>query len=227
MIIERAFVAACASCFTTLALYPLDTAKTAQQLGKPPPPLTRHTYAGSIPDALGTFAATGTYFLTYEHSLSTLTGVYRVPISSFIGISIAGLVITPTDVVKRRAQVTRNRIDNLYRFSFKSLSRTYTLGLLKNAPKTVLKYAIYEILLNILRQYLQLDIAGALSAMIATLGTTTLFTPLDVLKTYVSLGKPLGNRTSVMYRGLLLSLIQSIVGNGLGHFILERFAPRS
>ena len=226
MIVERAFVAACASCMTTLALYPLDTAKTAQQLGRPSPPLTRHTYAGAIPDALGTFAATGTYFLAYEHSLSRLSGVHRIPISSFIGISTAGLVITPTDVIKRRAQVTCNRIDRSYGFTLKSLSRTYTLGLLKNAPKTVLKYAIYEILLNIIRQYLQLDLAGALSAMIATIVTTMLFTPLDVLKTHVSLGKPLGNRTIIMYRGLLPSLTQSIIGNGLGHFIIERFAPR-
>ena len=136
------------------------------------------------------------------------------------------MVITPTDVIKRREQSTRNRIDRLYEFTFKSLSRTYTLGLLKNGPKTVLKYAIYEILLNILRHHFQLDLAGALSAMIATLGTTTLFTPLDVLKTHVSLGKSMGNGTRIMYRGLVPSLTQSIIGNGLGHFILERFAPR-
>jgi hypothetical protein len=207
MIAKRAFVAACTSCMTTLALYPLDTAKTAQQLGKPLPPLTRHSYAGVVPAAAGTFAATGTYFFAYEQSLLALSGTYRVPASSFIGIFISGLVITPTDVLKRRAQVTQNKIDFLCEFTFKSLRRTFILGLFKNAPKTALKYAIY--------------------AVIATLGVTTLFTPLDVFKTYVSLGRSIENKTTLMYRGLLPSLIQGIIGNGLGYFLLERLAPRN
>jgi hypothetical protein len=227
MIAKRAFVAACTSCMTTLALYPLDTAKTAQQLGKPLPPLTRHSYAGVVPAAAGTFAATGTYFFAYEQSLLALSGTYRVPASSFIGIFISGLVITPTDVLKRRAQVTQNKIDFLCEFTFKSLRRTFILGLFKNAPKTALKYAIYEIMLGSLSQYLKIENAGALSAVIATLGVTTLFTPLDVFKTYVSLGRSIENKTTLMYRGLLPSLIQGIIGNGLGYFLLERLAPRN
>ena len=225
MIAERAFIAACASCMTSLTLYPLDTAKTALQLGKPFPPLTHRIYAGAIPDAIGTFAATGTYFLAYENSLLFISGAQRVPLASLIGISFSGLVITPTDVIKRRAQVSRNSIDYVRKFTFDALKRTYILGLLKNAPKIVVKSVVYEILVNSLKRHFKLDIAGALSAMAATIVVITFFTPLDVIKTYASLEKPIDKKIN-MYRGFLLSLIQSMIGNGIGYYFIEHFAPR-
>lgn len=223
MLVSRAFVAACASCMTTLALYPLDTVKTARHLNRSPPTLTSRTFAGCVPDACGTFAATGTYFLAYERVLAC---THDVPLSSFVGISVAGLVITPTDVIKRRAQVTKNNMESVDPITPKTLCDTYLLGLAKNAPKAMIKYSCYEAFLRVMGRYARLDVAGGLSAMLSAILVTLLFTPLDVLRTHAVLGRRFDGDMRGLFRGMRASLLQSVVGNGFGHFLLEHFAPR-
>ena len=218
--ISRPLVAACASCLTTAAFYPVDTWKLARQLNKPFI-VSKANYNGLLTDITGSFVATGTYFSVYEN---LLLKTQNTALSSFIGISVSVFFITPFDIRKKRKQAkTNNLVQNIpVTTSFKNV---YFTGLLKNAPKNIVKYIAYE---NCLYMFRHIGNAwrGALSAAIASFISTILTIPVDIIRNNLIFKLPLPTKFGLYYKGIVPNIIYSTLSNSLGHCLLENFSPR-
>lgn len=218
--ISRPLVAACASCLTTAAFYPVDTWKLARQMNKPFV-VSKANYNGLITDMTGSFFATGAYFSAYE---SLLFETKNTALSSLLGISFSTLIITPFDIRKKNKQaITNNIVKNIPNST--SFRNIYLAGLLKNAPKNIIKYIAYE---NCLYMFRNIGNAwrGALSAAIASLLSTILIVPVDVIRNTLIFKLPLPTKFNSYYKGIVPNIIYSILSNSLGHSLLETFSPR-
>ena len=219
----RPLAAACASCMCTLLLYPLDTRRAFKQLGVVAPP--RAPYAGSVADAIGSFAAAGAYFAVYEAEIAR-EGSAHVPIASLVATCASGVPHAPLDVCKQRRRARLNGLAIRERGASPALLlRCYALSVSRAAPKTMLKYSLYEAMLRAgLAMGMPAPLVGCVGAMLASVLSSTLFVPLDVLKAHVVLERRAPRR--IAFRGVRESIAISAIGNAIGHGLLELLAPR-
>ena len=225
----RPYAAMIASGLVSLLLYPLDTLQTRRQFSVSIP--ATRPYAGVGVDLIGTCATTGVYFQCYEQLLHTTSPA----IASGGSVLISGLVNAPISVTKRRIQVNRNNI-NLVKKPMPLLSNirnTYSMSIIRQVPKNVIKYSIYEPLLYILSDKFNRAVCGGLAGAVATTISNLLTGPLEIMKIRASLGlswkphqilKEFGWKG--FFKGFDVLMVASILGNIVGHAILEYLSPR-
>ena len=132
--------------------------------------------------------------------------------------------MTPFDVIQKQSQYSQNVEKKARRIvDFNSMVSAFFLSLFKNAPKTTVKYIIYEILMGMLSPIVPLGIAGGISGGIAALISTIVMTPIDVIRTRVLLKR---YHTSSLFSGAKYSVILSVASNALGHGLLEVMGAR-
>ena len=223
MAVSRPLAAALAGCVATMCTYPLDAWKVRSQLSSPN--RVRRPYVGLESDLSSKFLATAVYFQAYEHLLPR-SGVLA---ASAVGISSSCLVTSPADVWKRRRQARSNEwiSPRAGGIPWSVFATSYVINLARNGPRSVIKYALYEPMLTLcLARGLSAPASGALAAMTASLCISFVFAPMDVLKTFVALGIPLPRDVRQWFAGLRWAMTQSLMGNVIGHVLLEWWSPR-
>lgn len=213
----RPFVASCAATISNICVHPLDTIYIQKQLQKNQ---IENVWAGVLESAISSFFATGFYFSIYEYCFEKITGIYKIPISTFLGTSFSAIVSTPLSVSKKRAQVNTN-YSNLSQLKWFQL---YLLNIGNKFPRSVLKYSMYEPLLVLCKSFYSNLISGFISSLVASLLAAIVFEPIELTRTYQSLG--LSTNYSNIYNGLRYGVFSSISQNVIGHTILEIVAPR-
>jgi hypothetical protein len=165
------------------------------------------------------------YFSTYEYCLKEFSGKYQIPLSAFLGTSSSGFIATPLSVYKKRIQVQENNLEKLMLpLHAKQWLQLYLLNVVNKFPKAIVKYSIYEPLLLSFSCLYPKSVAGLLSALISSFIAALLFEPLEVKKTYTTIGKK--TNYSNIYNGLRWGVLSSVLRNSIGHALLENFAPR-
>ena len=166
----RCIAAACAGCIASVLTFPLDTRYMNSQL------ITSRVrpFSGLSFEAISKFAATAVYFQAYESVLET-----RSPFeASIIGVTTSCMIASPAEVFKRRRQVS-GRV----RITHTIFLKGYLMSLLRNGPKIVVKFSVYEHLLVLLvRAGMILPFAATISAVLSSLFVTMLFAPVDAVR---------------------------------------------
>ncbi len=222
MLLSRSVTAACASCVATLVTLPLDSFKVRRQIGLQSR-ITR-PYAGVEWELLSRFASTVVYYHIYETSLSMHHGLLE---SSATGIAASCLVASPMDIVRRRRQTASNgwRVPPSP-LSWITFAKCYGIHLLRNAPRVVLKFLLYEPLYAWLqRSGVDRPVAGVVAALVASVCVSVSLSPIDTLKTHLALGLPFPRPTH-LFRGTSFAMAQSVTNNAIGHGLLEWWSPR-
>ena len=213
---HRALAGALASGLVSLLLYPLDTAYLSRHFQA----RVRRPYAGAGLDVAGTVAVTGAYFSSYEALLTTQPPA----LASTASVVVSGVVHTPFSIAKRRAQSARNGFQaSMAPVTPATAARTYLLTVARRAPKDAIKYALYEPLLRASAS-LPPALGGALAAALATLVASLLTLPLENMRLRATLG--LAWRR-LDWTGAGVHVPASVLGNALGHALLEWWAPRA
>ena len=223
---HRGLSAACASVLTCLVTYPLETKKSGAILKYQ----VNNLYAGMVPELGGKFISTGVYFSVYEHMY---TGqLSSVPMSTAFAVSSSMILSTSTNIIKERNRAHKNNKIVPY-FTLKSWLNTYCTSIIPKIPKNILKYIVYEFLLKSINIKSN-ALCGGIAAFISTVVATTIFMPLEILKTYNSLGLQWNIQKQVKQNGLKTlmygykqSLYYSVISNSIGHTFLEFFSPRN
>lgn len=220
MHLSRSVTAACASCVATLVTLPLDSFKVRRQIGLE----TRisRPYAGVEWELLSRFASTVVFYHIYETSLRLQHGLLE---SSATGIAASCLVASPMDVVRRRRQANGWSVSPS-RLNWTIFAKCYGIHLLRNAPRVVLKFFLYEPLYVWLqRSGVGRPAAGVVAALVSSLCVSLTLSPIDTLKTHLALGLPLPRPTH-LFRGTSFGMAQSVTNNAIGHGLLEWWSPR-
>ena len=144
--------------------------------------------------------------------------------TSFLGTSFSAVIATPLSVAKKRVQVKKNNLNDSNRLSQSQWFQLYLLNVGNKFPKSILKYSIYEPLLNLCKLFYSNGISGFISSLIASLVAAIVFEPMELTRTYQTLG--LSTNFTNMYNGLKFGILSSTSQNIIGHTILEIVAPR-
>ena len=207
--LPRPVAGAVSSVLATLVFYPLDVRKAQTHAQHN----VRMTYRGLGWDTCGSFASTLTYFHTYERLLHC--GTIIAPASA---VAVSSLIASPVGTIVRRRQIRDTRPVPL-----RTHLCVYGVSVLRNVPKAIVKYSVYEaVRASFLTgpHALQGLIAGLLSSAVSVL----LFSPLDYLKTCISLQTtPRWNR---LFCGARIALLHSVTSNAFGHALMEHLSPR-
>jgi hypothetical protein len=224
--IHRPLAAAIASGLVSTLLYPLDTLQATRQYNNKFP---EKIYAGLKIDLLNTCITTGSYFGMYETMLQT----YPPAFSSAVAVATSGVINTPLSNYKRQIQKSKNKLGLKKIPTIRQLRNSYLLSISKKMPKDVLKYSMYEPLLKCLSNDLNIAISGAIAAAIASAFSTFLTMPLETMRIRSSLGLPWTPNEIMkekgfkgLWTGTNIYLTSNIIGNMIGHYILELLSPR-
>jgi hypothetical protein len=230
---HRPLVSAFAATFATLLFYPMDCLKSAKQLN----PSCRFRdlqspYAGVWTDLCGTFGGTGLYFSVYERMiqaslLPTSLECLKPAIASSSAIAISTVLTTPTSVYTKRVQNRFNQRVKMKRLTPRSLLNVCGVSVMRNVPKAVTKFTIYESIVRI-NVPIPAGVLGMLAACVATLTCALLFTPLDFVRTHTSIHSDFNASTPLreMYRGCKYAVLHSMLVNSFVHSITEFASPR-
>ncbi|XP_038063993.1 S-adenosylmethionine mitochondrial carrier protein-like isoform X1 [Patiria miniata] len=207
------------------SLFPLDTIKTRLQssAGFLKAGGFRGIYSGLGPAVLGSAPTAGVFFCTYEFTkqLSSslgLTGSSCEPITHMIAASLgevtACFVRVPVEVVKQRAQASRNASVSILKSVLRNegvrgLYRGYLSTVVREVPFSIIQFPLWEMLKLRWgqRQGRPVDawqsaVCGALAGGISA-GLTT---PLDVAKTRIMLAA----KDSATAKGNIASVLKDI-----------------
>lgn len=223
---RRAVAAACASCLVTLTLHPLDTLRTARQLQVQNVP---YLYAGYKDSVIGDTCGTFVYVETYERCRAFFANAAAAAIFSVV---FSNVVSTPFSIRTKRHQSEQNGFAvDMLPLTRKTFSKVYTSSVVRKIPKSMIKYATYEGLLATFHLMLPMYLCGALCAAIASIVTTVLCTPIDVVRTHIIFGlewKELfqPRNAKQLFQGVDVSVLTSCLSDALGHAILESLSPR-
>tara|TARA_B100000886_G_C20388550_1_gene477183 strand:- start:697 stop:1383 length:687 start_codon:yes stop_codon:yes gene_type:complete len=227
---RRAIAGGCAACITSITLYPLQTLKVYNQLNNnkvsniiTDSNITNY-YSGIKYNTVGTFFGATLFFETYEFILP-----FSLILATTLAVMISSLVTVPFSI-KRNIQsnkVNKFLIDKLNeKFTIKKVYKTYLIMILENIPQNILKYSIYEYFLNLLNIYLNISLSGAISAAISSIILSLVLTPFDYIKTNLSLNQKF--KFSIkMWSGYKIKLLNSILSNSFGHYLLELWGARN
>ena len=219
----RALVAACAACISSICVHPIDTIYIKKQLQSTQKIV--NPMAGCKYSACSNFLTTGMYFYAYERMLKICPDPIKLPLSTFVGVSVSGIVATPLSVLKKRKQAYSNKLSIVNDIKMYDWIKLYTINILSKYPKSFVKYSIYEPLLIILSGTYTMTLSAFISSLVSALLASIIFEPIEYTRTFQSLGikKPINK----IYSGLRFGIMSSILGNVIGHSILETIAPRS
>lgn len=236
---HRALAAACSGLITTFLFYPLESLSISRQINSDKQ--IKHPYAGVLNDMCGKFFSTGVYFYTYEHirmnmllnpSFSSLSPSLLPGISSTVAISTSSLIQCPTKFRSLRIQNKKNfNIKPKTQVNRLTLLKFYGLHVTKNIPRAAIKYTIYEFSKANMIGVLDKSLVGFMSGCISSILTTFLLYPFDFLRTQLTFGtnsdmlKLIREKgLFVVYYGVFFNLIKSMLSNGVGHALLEKWS---
>ena len=222
MQLRRAVVGACAACVSTAVLYPLDTMRTRVYVHQNASAITNY-FAGIRYDLTGTGIGTCVYFATYECLRSSLSVPFSTQLATVVAVLVSVVFTTPFNVWQKRSQNEGNGFVATGRLTWKVYRQSYMLSVVKNVPKNLIKYTIYEYVLACTSLLLPIHVSGAISGGISSIVVILFTTPLDVLRTRQIVG--VAGRTN-LFVGLKLSALISFWRNAIGHFLIELCASR-
>ena len=228
---RRAIAGGCAACITSITLYPLQTLKVFNQLNNNnkvaniiwTPNITNY-YSGIKYNTCSTFISTTIFFETYEFLLPI-----SLILASSVAVMISSLISVPLSI-KRNIQSNKinkflvNKVNE--KFTFKKVLNTYIVTVLENIPQNILKYSIYEYFLKLSNYYFNISISGAISAALSSFILSLILTPFDYIKINLSLNQKFKFNLN-MYNGYKIKLLNSILSNSLGHYLLELWGARN
>lgn len=220
---RRAIAGACAACLSTTALYPLDTLRLRAQANSSVAIVA--PFSGFKYDLVGSGLASYTYFELYE----TMRGMnIQIVVSSFLAILMSTAIMVPFRVHQKRTQCEDNEFAEIPRISWETYAMSYRYSIVKNSIRVVLKFFLYEHILDFMvfvaSANSNLALLGGLSGAISGLLITTLTLPLDNIKTQNVIG--IAPTLKSLLVGWRLTMLQSVVGNMLGGAVLEALGPR-
>ena len=152
-------------------------------------------------------------------------GPMKIPISTFVAVSVTSLIATPLTVFKKRRQAYENKLSTINDIILLNWIKIYTINITNKFPKSFVKYSVYELLLKTLQVTHTIFISALVSSFVSSLVASMLFEPLEYKQTLHSLG--INESSKNMYNGLIFGIISSILGNVIGHTLLELIAPRN
>ena len=226
---RRSIAGGCAACITSITFYPLQTLKVYKQLNNNNININMinsnitNYYSGIKYNTISSFLATSLFFETYEFFLPSsliLATIFAVTVSSLISVPLS---------IKRNIQNNRinkflvNKIDE--KFTIKKVYKTYLITIFENIPQNILKYSIYEYFLKLFHNYFNISIRGAFAASLSSFILSIFLTPFDYIKTNFSLNQKF--KFSIkMWSGYKIKLLNSILSNSFGHYLLELWGAR-
>ena len=222
---HRPVAATIASGIVTLLLYPLDTLHISRQFSSKFPAFP---YAGWRINLIATCLKTNIYFTTYESLIYDTSPA----IASCASVITSGIT-TPLSVMKKRVQSKKNKWGKPQKIRPATFIDAYTLGLVRQMPKDVIKYSIYEPVLSIAADRFNMLISGAIAAAFASTISNLITIPVEVMRIRAALGlvwlphiivRDLG--WDVFFRGFHIPIISSFLANVIGHAILESLSSR-
>lgn len=231
---RRAVAAACATCLTSAAFFPIDTIKLSRQLNHTKMPV--NLYAGLRHELTGTTIGTFSYFEVYEFTRNCIAEPLCIPISSFIAVVLSGFIAVPFSILKKVQQNLHNSfVSNIRHEKVTCITfwKTYLLSVSKQIPNSILKYTLYENLLQLSSHQLPIYYCGAICGGISSIICSLILTPIEVLKTKCALGLKFNMMSDLrkhgfvyLYAGAYPGIFLSFCQNTLGHFFLELWGPR-
>ncbi len=227
---RRAIIGGCAACISSITFYPLQTLKVYKQLNNYKVAnivvisnITNY-YSGIKYNTIGTFLSTTLFFQTYEFILP-----FSLILASTLAVITSSLISVPFSI-KRNIEsnkINKFLIDKINeKFTFQKVFKTYLVTIFKNIPQNILKYSIYEFFLKFLNNYLNISKSGAISAALSSLILSLFLAPLDYIKTNLSLDQKFQFNIK-MYNGYKIKLLNSVLSNSLGHYLLELWGARN
>lgn len=219
--VPRSLAGAVSSVVTTLALYPLDVQKAHAHVRSctgAPSPVTPPSqpptamYRGVAWDACGSFVSTFVYVHTYESLLQ-----YGTVIAPASAVALSSVVASPIGTIVRRRQMRDTRPVPPH-----THIHIYAVSVMRNIPKAVVRYSVYEVVLAMCGGPPVLR--GLVAGLAASIVGVILFAPLDYLKTCMSLQMAPDARR--LFCGVRAALLQSMLSNAIGHALLEHLSPR-
>ena len=181
--------------------------------------------AGCKYSACSNFLTTGVYFYAYERMLKICPTPIKISLSTFVGVSVSGIVGTPLGVFKKRKQAYSNKLTIVNDLTMNDLIKIYAVNVVSKFPKSFVKYSIYEPLLSILTTTYTSGVSALLSSFVSALVVSIIFEPIEYTQTLKSLG--IKNPINKVYSGIEFGIVSSILGNVIGHSILEIVSPRN
>lgn len=208
---HRPFAAAIANSVSTCVFYHLETSKVLMQIGENN---MTYAYAGLNIEVVAAFIKAYLYFEIYGgFSHRTMYAILRTCIASIL----CTLLSSPINVYRSRVQVEAN-VPEFARgnFNYHTIIESVFYGLMKNIPCSVVKYQLYERLLNCWGASL---LSGLICGFIASLVTYIVCAPLDYLYTSKICG--INPTIDSVFCGIKYGGLHSALSSGLAHAILE------
>ena len=224
---HRGLAAACAAAVTCGMLYPLDVWKTAGQLRVRNMKCSQ-LYAGLAPELCGSFVGTGVYFTTYEIVRSAVSAPEPINTiaGSVCGVCTSYIVKSPLSLIKKRKQTNVALGVHVADYSRSLIRQTYLLDLCKALPRAIIKYVIYERLMLMMLVFFNRSNSAAASAAVASMIAYVVGTPFDNRKAFITVAQPIETLKGISFNGLGRGLVLSVLGNAIGHSLLEKWSPR-
>ena len=235
---HRALAAACSGLLTTFLFYPLESVSISRQLNMKN--CIKNPYAGVINDMCGKFISTGVYFYTYEYVKANMFTDTSFPklsslspaVSSSIAISTSSLIQCPTKYRSLKIQNKKNfKVAAKVPLNKFTLVKFYGLHVFKNVPRAAIKYTIYELCKVSLSSFYDKSIIGFLAGCVSSIVTTFLLYPFDYIRTQLTFGTNHNVLDQIkkkgimfLYGGVFFNLIKSMLSNGIGHALLEKWS---
>ena len=222
-----------------VSLFPLDTIKTRlqSQQGFFRAGGFGGIYSGIGPAILGSAPGAALFFCTYEltksfgekHVSPSYTPIVHM-VGASLGETAACLIRVPVEVIKQRAQSTRQHSGTIFRETLKQeglkgLYRGYTSTVMREIPFSFLQFPLWEFMKSTWAtrqgkpiEAWQSSICGAISGGLAA----ALTTPLDVAKTRIMLAE----RGSQTAKGNILYVLKDIWRTEGANKLIAGIAPR-
>jgi solute carrier family 25 S-adenosylmethionine transporter 26 len=180
----------CAGLAVDLILFPLDTLKT--RLQRIQPTHTKGFYRGLSSAMMGSLPTASLFFVTYD----TLSPSMGHLMSACVAETIACWVRVPIDTIKQRMQVgslsLSQQIVSIYsQFGIQGFYRGYWTTVMRDVPFAAIQFPLYEYLKHTWGDH------SWWCGMVAGGTSAALTTPIDVLKTNVTL-RPKESWTTIL-----------------------------
>ena len=209
---RRCIAAAIANTCTSLALYPLETSKIVRQVDASA--IATDPYAGVLLDMISSFWGALIFFMIHASAQKVF---FRNTLRIFLASVACACVSSPINVVRRKVQVEKNiegfRMPPVCLSSF---WRSFIFTILRNCPRTLLKYTLYYKFMT----YIRLRVVnGFTSGFMSSFVSYILLYPLDYV--YVIQTCDLKMNTKQFFSGIELGILHNSMASGVAHFILE------
>lgn len=222
--VNRVVASVIASGAASIITFPLDTYFISRQFKKP----IKSYYSGIKIDLLNTCLTTATFFQTYEMCKHHGFPVYA---STSLSTITGSLVNTPMSIMKREEQKNKNLFFTKKHSIVQKVLNTYQVMVVKEMPKNMIKYILYEKCLFATWSFFRPFLCGGACAFLASTITIIFCYPLEALNIRIACGidkdvKDFFTNSINIYDGFFIYFIQYLLSNMIGHSMLECIRPR-